>query len=249
MRRARLPALSSPSDYKPGFLREQSRVLGRQVSARVVGNPLVARLITRYFHRLYYGMRARTWLDTHWLGTPLLKCPLDLWIYQELLHEIRPHLIVETGTRYGGSAAYLASLCDLLDHGRVISIDIDEAEGRPQHPRIRYLHGSSTAPECIDAVKQEVSEGDRVLVILDSDHRRDHVLAELRAYADLVSPGSYLVVEDTNVNGHPVDPFFGPGPFEAMRDFLAEDARFEVDRAREKFYLTFNPSGYLRRVG
>ena len=121
MRRARLPALSSPSDHKPGFLREQSRVLGRQVSARVVGNPLVARLITRYFHRLYYGMRARTWLDTHWLGTPLLKCPLDLWIYQELLHEIRPHLIVETGTRYGGSAAYLASLCDLLDHGRASS--------------------------------------------------------------------------------------------------------------------------------
>jgi len=80
VRRARLPALSSPSDHKPGFLREQSRVLGRQVSARVVGNPLVARLITRYFHRLYYGMRARTWLDTHWLGTPLLKCPLDLWI-------------------------------------------------------------------------------------------------------------------------------------------------------------------------
>jgi cephalosporin hydroxylase len=197
---------------------------------------------------LYYNMGKRTWDETYWMGTKLLKCPLDLWIYQELLYELRPDVIVETGTRYGGSASYIASLCDLLGHGRVITIDVEDQEGRPQHPRIQYLLGSSVAPETLQAVREQIGNGNRVLVVLDSDHSRDHVLAELRGYADLVSPGSYVVVEDTNVNGHPVSPFFGPGPWEAVRDFLAEDERFEIDRRREKFYMTFNPSGHLRRI-
>jgi cephalosporin hydroxylase len=86
-------------------------------------------------------------------------------------------------------------------------------------------------------------------VILDSDHERDHVLNELRLYAPLVSAGSYLIVEDSNVNGHPVVSDFGPGPAEAVEQFLAETEEFEVDRSREKFFLTFNPSGYLRKRG
>ena len=85
------------------------------------------------------------------------------------------------------------------------------------------------------------------MVVLDSDHHRDHVLAELRTYSALVTPGSYLIVEDTNINGHPVRPEFGPGPMEAVDEFLRESPDFAIDPEREKFFLTFNPRGFLRR--
>jgi cephalosporin hydroxylase len=197
------------------------------------------------FHRSYYD--SRVWLDTRWLGTPAQKCPLDLWVYQEILAELRPSLIVETGTADGGSALYLASVCDLLGHGHVVTIDV-EVRDRPGHPRIRYVTGSSTDPTIVEQVRLMAIGASRVLVVLDSDHSRDHVLAELEAYAPFVTPSSYLIVEDTNVNSHPVLPEHGPGPAEAVDAFLAlRGDQFEVDRAREKFGLTFNPGGYLRR--
>jgi cephalosporin hydroxylase len=218
------------------------------VREAVYAPPLVSRWITRRFHELYYYRRARTWRNTRWMGTDVLKCPLDLWVYQELLHERRPDWIVETGTAYGGSAAYLASLCDLLGKGRVLTIDPVVRSERPEHPRISYLRARSPDAEALAVVERAVAGAGCVLVVLDSDHSRDNVLAELRAYHRFVTTGSYLVVEDGNVGGHPVAREFGPGPSEAIRDFLAENDRFEVDREREKFYLTFNPGGYLRRV-
>jgi cephalosporin hydroxylase len=96
-------------------------------------------------------------------------------------------------------------------------------------------------------VSDLVGEDDSVLVILDSDHTKDHVLAEMRAYGPLVTRGSYLIVEDTNINGHPVLPDFGPGPWEAVEEFLQGNDQFQVDRSREKLLMTFNPMGYLRR--
>jgi cephalosporin hydroxylase len=203
--------------------------------------------IIQEFHRIYYDSGSRTWSKTHWLGTPAQKCPLDLWVYQELLHQLRPATIVETGTASGGSALFLASICDLLGQGSIVSIDVEAKPGRPEHERITYLTGSSTAPEIRQQVGELVGDLAPVLVILDSDHERNHVLEELRIYAPLVSPGSYVIVEDTNVNGHPVSPDFGPGPMEAVNDFLRESDEFSVDRAQEKFFLTFNPGGYLRR--
>jgi cephalosporin hydroxylase len=211
--------------------------------------PLVSGRITRRFHRMYYYVRRRTWRNTRWLGVPTFKCPLDLWIYQELLHDVRPDLVIETGTAHGGSALYLGCLLDILDHGRVVSVDLDEWEGRREHPRVTYVQGSSTAPEVVERVRAMVGPEDRVMVILDSDHSRDHVLEELRAYGPLVSRGSYCVVEDSNVGGHPVFTEFGPGPMEAIEAYLKETDAFEIDREREKFFLTFNPSGYLKRVG
>lgn len=199
------------------------------------------------FHELYYDSMDRTWMDTRWLGVTTLKCPLDLWIYQEILWETHPDLIVETGTAHGGSAFFLASMLDLLGGGSVCTIDIDEPPGRPTHPRIRYLKGSSADPLVVSEVAALADGARRVMVLLDSDHSRDHVARELAAYSGLVTPGCYLIVEDTNINGRPVLPEFGPGPAEALESFLAADDRFEVDSSREKLMMTFNPGGFLRR--
>lgn len=222
--------------------------LRKAVRNAIYAPPFVSRWITNRFHKLYYYRRAQTWRNTRWLGTDVLKCPLDLWIYQELLHEVQPDWIIETGTAFGGSASYLATLCDVLGRGQVLTIDPLHRDGRPQHPRIRYLRGLSTDGEILAQVTSAISGARAVLVLLDSDHSYENVLAELRAYSGFVTPGSYCVVEDGNVGGHPVAREFGAGPLEAVRTFLAETDAFEVDRAREKFYLTFNPSGYLRRV-
>ena len=209
------------------------------------------RRVVDQFHDLYYGLGQRGRHTNHvsWLGYSSLKCPLDLWIYQELICRLRPEFIIETGTASGGSALFLASMCDLIDHGQVITIDVDAREGqrRPVHPRITYMVGSSVDQAVIARVQEALGGNHAGLVILDSDHHRDHVLAEMRAFAPLVPLGGYLVVEDTNINGHPVYPDFGPGPMEAVRLFLAEADAFEVDSSCERFILTMNPSGFLRR--
>jgi cephalosporin hydroxylase len=207
--------------------------------------------VTDGFHRLYYerGEAGGTWKDTTFLGVTTWKVPLDLWVYQELLAELRPGLIIETGTAHGGSALYLATMCETLGGGEVVSVDIGHWPDRPAHPRLTYLTASSTDPEVVAQVAERAASAGAVLVVLDSDHSRDHVLAELRAYAPMVTPGSYLVVEDTNINGHPVYEAFGPGPMEAVQDFLMERDDFEVDHSREKFLFTFNPGGWLRKIG
>lgn len=207
-------------------------------------NPIHS-LVVDQFHIMFYTSNA--WEMVSWLGVPTWKCPFDLWIYQEIMYELRPDIVIESGTAFGGSALYLASLCDLLGHGRVLTIDIEPRPGRPAHARIDYLLGSSTDPQIVATVRERLNGAQRVLVILDSDHHRDHVLAELRAYAPVVSVGSYLILEDTNI-GHPVPNPMGPGPMEAAIAFLHETDAFEIDRRREKLELTFNPRGYLRRV-
>jgi cephalosporin hydroxylase len=212
----------------------------------VVTRPAIERIVTNLFHRMYYGSPQRTWDNTAWLGTPILKCPLDLWIYQELLTRVRPDVILETGTNRGGSAHYLAGICDVLGSGRVVTVDISAHPNRPEHPRITYLEGSSTSPEIVSRMTAEASG--TVMVILDSDHTRPHVVDELTAYSPLVTPGSYLIVEDSNLNGHPVSPGWGPGPGEAVEEFLGSHPEFCVDGDCEKFFMTFNPRGYLRRV-
>jgi cephalosporin hydroxylase len=203
--------------------------------------------IVDQFNRLYF-YDPGTWQNTRWLGVPALKCPLDLWIYQELLEELRPQLIIECGTADGGSAYFLASMCDLLGRGDIVTIDIESKPGRPVHPRITYILGSSVDPEVIAQVRARLPNTGNVLVILDSDHRAAHVERELSLYAGMVTVGSYLIVEDTCVNNHPVAPEFGPGPMEAVSAFLNGNDQFVVDEGRQKFHLTFNPRGYLRRM-
>lgn len=216
---------------------------------RLAGRSAVDPDVVQAFHRLYFDARAYnlTWRNTHWLGHAILKCPLDLWLYQEIIHRVRPAVIVETGTAFGGSALYLASMCDLVGHGRVVTVDLEERPGRPDHPRITYLTGSSVDAAVVTRVEQLIGGEGPVLVLLDSDHAEPHVRKELEAYHRFVSVGSYLVVEDTNLNGHPVEPEHGPGPWEATQQFLASHGEFAHDPEMDKFLLSFNPRSYLKR--
>jgi len=133
------------------------------------------------FQHLYYDQPENTWDNTYWLGVPTQKCPLDLWVYQEIIFELRPDVIVECGTCKGGSALFLASMCDMVRNGRVFSIDIEPQRSRPNHKRVRYILGSSTDPDVAGLVRQQTRPKDRVLVFLDSDHTKEHVLNELCA--------------------------------------------------------------------
>jgi cephalosporin hydroxylase len=206
----------------------------------------INKAIVNGFHKFYYD--SRVFFDTYWLGVQTLKCPLDLWVYQEIIHEQKPDAIIECGTYYGGSALFMASVCDGVNNGQILTIDLDEKDTRPLHPRIHYLHGSSTSREIVDQVASLIRDCQAVMAILDSEHHKEHVLNELRIYSNFVTKNSYLIVEDTNVNGHPVLSKFGPGAMEAVDEFLRTDGRYVVDETREKFHLTFNPKGYLKRI-
>ncbi len=202
--------------------------------------------ITDRFHSLYYYTNWQTWSNTYFMGIRTKKCPLDLWIYQEIIFDIKPDLIVECGTASGGSALYMAALLDYLKVGQIITIDPDQRP-KPHHPRITYLTGLSTDQDIIEQVKNASIDKKTIMVILDSDHSKKNVLREMHTYHKLVTPGSYLIVEDSHINSHPVAKEFGPGPTEALEEFLKENNDFEIDKNREKFLLTFNPNGYLKK--
>ena len=214
--------------------------------------PLTAeeKALVERFHDFYYRRwqtHAGDTIDVSWFGYIVRKCPLDLWIYQELLVRTRPDLVIETGTLYGGSAIFMATIMDIMGHGHVITIDQCTKPDRPQHPRVSYWTGSSTDPAIVRKAK-EVAAGRRAMVILDSDHSAGHVFQEIVSYSPLVHVGDYLIVEDTNVNGHPTYKEYGPGPMEALQRFLAESDEFMIDERCERFLVTMNPKGYLKRV-
>ena len=205
--------------------------------------------IEEEFHSKYYY--SKIWADTYFMGKNVFKCPNDLWIYQEIFWESRPDAIVECGTYKGGSALYYAKLFDIMDlDGMVITIDVDAIPDLPGHKRIVYLSGSSISPETFEKIRELVKDRKKVMVILDSDHSKEHVLKELELYNGLVSKDSYLIVEDSNLNGHPVHSGWGtgPGPMEAIEEFLQKHPEFIIDKTREKFLMSFNPNGYLKKI-
>jgi cephalosporin hydroxylase len=210
------------------------------------------------FHRLWYSKgqlqmrigegddQVVVQLDANYCGKYLIqKNPLDLWIYQEILWECKPDLIVEMGTASGASALFMAHVLDLIGNGQIITVDIDNRLGIvPPHDRITYVVGDSVNPLIRDEI-QNRTDGKKVMVILDDDHSTPHVIQELMMYWRLVTSGQYLIVEDTNVDA-PLN--FGYGPGWAVKEFLSlYNEQFEVDRRREKFLMTWNPGGYLRR--
>jgi len=231
-------------------LKNKAKTLRNLLYHRAYITPESEKNIVDQFHKLYYNSQAwgGSWNNTFWLGILTRKCPLDLWIYQEIIFELKPDVIIECGTAKGGAALFLSSICDLVNIGKIITIDIEDTKGRPQHKRIKYLLGSSTSEEIVEQVRKLISDKDKIMVILDSDHHKEHVLNELKIYSKLVTKGSYIIVEDTNINRHPVAPDFGPGPMEAAEVFLKENKNFVIDKNREKLYMTFNPKGYLRKV-
>jgi len=207
--------------------------------------------IVNLFHRIWYNA-TDSWQRNTYMGYPVLQIPMDLWLYQELIFRERPACILQTGVAEGGSLLYFAHLLDLTGAPAsclVIGVDITLSPKAQtlRHGRIRLVEGDSTAPEVI-ARLEELRNGLPALVILDSDHRRDHVLRELERYHHMVPAGGCLVVEDTNVNGHPVYHSHGPGPFEAVEEFLSvHDDFIRDDGIWKRNLLSFHQYGWLRR--
>jgi cephalosporin hydroxylase len=193
--------------------------------------------------------------DSLWFqNVRIIKNPLDLWMLQQIAYEVRPDFVIETGTWYGGSALYWAHTLNGmgLENARVLTVDIQDltGQGASSNPLwkkyVEFSLGSSTDPAIVSKFAQRVKNS-RVIVNLDSDHSMHHVLNELRAYAPMVSPGSYIAVEDTHLDGVPTHPEQGPGPMAAVLQFLSENHEFEQDFSREAMVMTSYPGGWLRR--
>lgn len=207
--------------------------------------PLIHQFATEWYRSPY------TYRSTKVLGWPACKVPMDLWVLHDLFCQYRFQSVVECGTAGGGTTLWYAILMDLLgiEGGKIYSIDLDTAEQhgghRPQHPRITYVHGSTIDPALVEGVAACLTGA--TLINLDSDHRAQHVIAELRLWAPYVPVGGWLLVEDTNgapADGPPVD-----GPLTAVRVYLAQHpGEFHRELACERFWLTMNPGGWLQRV-
>lgn len=236
--------------YNNPHLADIGRIFGNQSSMQRLGDMTLREYLMYHYYYLHQGYRyGAQRLQQRWLGHDIIKTPFDCWVYQEIIYETKPDYVIELGVMFGGATHFYASILDLVGHGQVIGIDVSLAKARgPDNARIRYLEGSSTAPEMVEQVRGLV-KGKRVLVIADSDHEKNHVLAEIRAYAPMVNVGGYFIVEDSlnDVMGyHPVP---NEGPQAAAHAFLAEDDRFVVDRRwGERYVMTLNPDGFLLRV-
>jgi cephalosporin hydroxylase len=204
--------------------------------------------ITDRFHQVWYD--SRVWERIAWMGIPIQKNPFDLFQYQEILSEERPDVLIECGAYKGGATLFFAQMFDLIGHGKVISIDTVPrwAPVARDHPRVTTLTGRSVDRKIFSRVLRIVRDG-TAMVVLDSDHTQQYVEEELALYSQLIKPGGLIVVEDTDVNAHPVYPDHGPGPFEAVQTFLDGHKEFLPDESRaHRLLFTSAPSGWLRRV-
>jgi cephalosporin hydroxylase len=204
------------------------------------------------YHEWYYSQRV--WQTTKFLGVVAFKSVSDMWNYQEILTDLAPSLVLEFGTCCGGATLYFAEILKLIcPRFKVLSVDIDMsnvADRVRRHDDIELVHADTTD----DAVANRFQQlrglyPGKAFCIVDSDHRKEHVLKELAVLRGLTQPGDYIVVEDSNINGHPVLPDWGLGPYEALQEYLERfpDDYFR-DTAREnKFGFTFAPNGFLIR--
>ncbi len=197
-----------------------------------------------------------------WLGRPIIQFPQDIVALQEIIWKVKPDLVIETGIARGGSLIFHASMLELLGDGEVVGIDIDirshnreEIERHPLFKRIHLIEGSSVAPDVIRQVSELARGKKRILVVLDSNHTRDHVAQELALYAPFVKKDSYLIAYDTVIEFMSAELTahrpWGPGdnPYTAVKEFLKATDRFEVDEELEgKLLITVAPSGYLKCV-
>lgn len=194
-----------------------------------------------------------------WMGRPIIQLPEDLLVVQEVIHKVQPEVIIETGLAHGGSSVFYASLMEIMGRGRVISIDIEirphnraAIEAHPLKKRITLIERSSVAPETIEEVRKLVSPGEKVMVVLDSNHTREHVRRELELYGPLVTRGSYIVAADgimedlDDVPGGKPE-WTGDNPKAAVLEFLAAHPEFELDPEPTRLGVTYWPDSFLRR--
>ena len=208
------------------------------------------------------SIRTKYSYNFSWMGRPIIQYPQDIIAMQEIIWNVRPDLIIETGIAHGGSLIFYASMLELLGKGKVLGIDIDirehnrrEIEKHPMFKRITMIEGSSVEKSVIEKVRKYAQGKKQVLLSLDSLHTHDHVLRELEAYSPLVTRGSYCVVFDTIVEDLPdeysADRPWGKGnnPKTAVWKFLEGNDRFVIDKEIEnKLLITGCPEGYLKCV-
>ena len=204
-----------------------------------------------FYHRIMY--------EPTWLGIPIIQLPNDIVLLQELIWKIRPDLIIETGVAHGGSAIFYASILELLGKGSVIGIDIEirkyneiAIKSHPLSKRIELLEGSSIDSHLFEEVKGRVRSGMEVLVVLDSNHSYNHVLAEMELYRELISPGGYMVVMDgvkemLSDIPHGCADWEDDNPLTAIREFLTRYSEWEIDPYYTRTLITCSPNGFLRR--
>lgn len=221
-------------------------MVGRQLWRKIFDRLLRPAVHSLFFRELIG--QTHNFGAVSWLGHPIWQNILDLWTIQETIALVRPGLLIECGTNRGGSSLFFANLFDLMGHGEVVTVDIERLHDL-SHPRITFLIGSSTSKEVLEVVGMRAAAcAGPVMVILDSDHSRDHVRRELESYAPLVTPGSYCLVQDGVIDTLSVFRDGRPGPLPAIEDFLRSSDAFEVDVERcERFLITHHPKGWLRR--
>lgn len=197
-----------------------------------------------------------------WMGRPIIQYPQDIVIMQELIWDIKPDLIIETGIAHGGSLILYASILELIGEGEIVGIDIDIREhnkkdivNHPMSKRISMIQGSSIDPIVVNQVKEIAKDKKTIMVLFDSNHGHEHVLEELKAYANLTTVGSYCVVFDTVVEDLPKDIYndrpwgVGSNPKTAVFEFLKTNSDFEIDKSIDnKILISVAPDGYLKRV-
>jgi cephalosporin hydroxylase len=255
----------SPSEPAPPIKPHQAdaRSLRNAITKSVNALRRLLRPVPQDYQKRF-ALSLREWLLYHqrdvvfkhgsWCGIPMYKNPCDAWLYQQLIFEHKPEVIIEIGSCKGGSTLYFAHLFDILASsssldGLVVSVDIDRSDFRAQHKRIVCITGDSASAEIVAQVRAHCA-GKKTLVIHDADHRAAQVLADLEAYAPLVSPGMYLIVEDGIIDLFtPKDGLgsFEAGPLKATEDFLKRHAEFVVDTDCERYLITHNPRGFLRK--
>ncbi len=256
MRQARSASLPAVTKTDPHDPKDPALVAG------MAADPEIQRLGRGLFDK---ASEYRYSYNFTWLGRPVIQWPQDVMALQEIIWEARPDVIVETGIAHGGSLIFTSSMLELLGgDGRVIGVDIDirahnrvAIEDHPMSKRIAMIEGSSIDEGIVGQVRDLVGDAGSVLLILDSNHTHDHVLAELELYAPMVTKGSYIAVMDTVVEDMPDDAFpnrpwdRGDNPATAVKAFLSseEGKRFEIDgELSDRLILSVAPGGYLRCI-
>jgi len=192
-------------------------------------------------HQAYYGYVIKGHNSPKWMGTELVKYPNDIILYQEILFNNKPDFLIETGTFKGGSALFFAHMFDIIGKGQVISVDI-ESKDYPKHPRITYLTGGSTSCDVLDKIRDIVGEGS-CMASLDSNHHRRHVKRELVYYSKIVTPGQFMIVEDTNYT----EVGKKGGPDEAVKWFMERNHSFIDTKLEDRFAYSLHPGGWLQK--